>query len=134
MTTILNIIFNIIAKKYTEKEEFVEDPQKMDSNLTATVKKTINTFNELNVDILKKEKMNFITEPGKTREDLEIMNVLNSIDRMVSDQGNREENTSKSKKEPTLNERISPLEEFNALFRNVDGVRKSLKLKDSGIV
>ena len=115
------------------EEKCNTDPEKRETNLTATVKKTINTFEELNVDILQKEKMKFITEPGKTREDLEIMNVLNSIDRMVSDQGNREEND-KGNKEPTLNERISPLEEFNALFRNVDGVRKSIKLKDSGIV
>ena len=99
---------------------------------TDTVKKTILTFDELNVDILQKEKLNLVTEQPKSREDLEIMNVLNSIDKMVSNQG-RAENCKDNEEKP-LKERISPLEEFNALFRNVEGVRKSIKLKDSGIV
>ena len=105
-----------------------EEPQKKKPNLTETVKKTIKTFDELNVDILQKEKI--LAEPSNCKEDLEIMKVLNSIDRMVTDQALNNEGATDNK----VKERISPLEEFNALFRNVDGVRKSIKLKESGIV
>ena len=86
------------------------------------------TFNELNVDILQKEKI--LAEALHCKEDLEIMKVLNSIDRMVTDQAQNYEGSP----DTNVKERISPLEEFNALFRNVDGVRKSIKLKESGIV
>ena len=132
ITTTLNIISNISVKRNSQKRKLSEEAQQKTSNLTDTVKKTILTFDELNVDILQKEKLNLVTEQPKSREDLEIMNVLNSIDKMVSNQG-RAENCKDNEENP-LKERISPLEEFNALFRNVEGVRKSIKLKDSGIV
>ena len=132
ITTTLNIISNISVKRNSQKRKLSEEAQQKTSNLTDTVKKTILTFDELNVDILQKEKLNLVTEQPKSREDLEIMNVLNSIDKMVSNQG-RAENCKDNEEKP-LKERISPLEEFNALFRNVEGVRKSIKLKDSGIV
>ena len=132
ITTTLNIISNISVKRNSQKRKLSEEAQQKTSNLTDTVKKTILTFDELNVDILQKEKLNLVTEQPKSREDLEIMNVLNSIDKMVSNQGRAE--SCKDNEEKPLKERISPLEEFNALFRNVEGVRKSIKLKDSGIV
>ena len=106
----------------------LEETEKKKPNLTETVKKTIKTFDELNVDILQREKS--LVEPLNCKEDLEIMKVLNSIDRMVTDQAQNYEGSADTK----VKERISPLEEFNALFRNVDGVRKSIKLKESGIV
>ena len=119
---------NIIFNKYTDKKEGFEETQKKKPNLTETVKKTMKTFNELNVDILQKEKI--LAEALHCKEDLEIMKVLNSIDRMVTDQAQNYEGSP----DTNVKERISPLEEFNALFRNVDGVRKSIKLKESGIV
>ena len=128
VTTALNILSNIIGKKFSNKKEEIEESQKKKPNLTETVKKTIKTFDELNVDILQKEKI--LVEPSNCKEDLEIMKVLNSIDRMVTDQALTCEGSGDNK----VKERISPLEEFNALFRNVAGVRKSIKLKESGIV
>ena len=128
VTTALNILSNIIGNKFSNKKEEIEESQKKKPNLTETVKKTIKTFDELNVDILQKEKI--LAEPSNCKEDLEIMKVMNSIDRMVTNQALNYEGTTDNK----VKERISPLEEFNALFRNVDGVRKSIKLKESGIV
>ena len=128
ITASLNIISNIIVNKCREKNEMLEETEKKKPNLTETVKKTIKTFDELNVDILQREKS--LVEPLNCKEDLEIMKVLNSIDRMVTDQAQNYEGSADTK----VKERISPLEEFNALFRNVDGVRKSIKLKESGIV
>ena len=127
ITTALNIISNIIANKFFSYKKEVSEEYHQKPNLTETVKKTIKTFDELNVDILHNEKI--LVEPSNCKEDLEIMKVLNSIDRMVTDQAQNYEGGADNTKE-----RISPLEEFNALFRNVDGVRKSIKLKESGIV
>ena len=39
-----------------------------------------------------------------------------------------------SKDEITNHQEVSPLEEFNTLHRNVDGVRASIKLKESDVV
>ena len=130
-----------------------------DTNLTKTVQKTLDTFSELKVDILSSEK---IKADHKSKEDIEIINVLNSIDKMVnqpaasvretepirgrcsghvisidqseaSERETESEATNESDKS-SYKERISPLEEFNTLFRNADCVRKSIKLKESHIV
>ena len=59
-----------------EKEAHVKE-----TNLTKTVQKTLDTFSELKVDILSSEK---IKADHKSKEDIEIINVLNSIDKMVN--------------------------------------------------
>ena len=137
-----------------EKEANIKE-----TNLTKTVQKTLDTFSELKVDILSSEK---IKADHKSKEDIEIINVLNSIDKMVnqpaasvretepirdrfsghvisidqseaSERETESEATNESDKS-SYKERISPLEEFNTLFRNADCVRKSIKLKESHIV
>ena len=109
-----------------------------DTNLTKTVQKTLDTFSELKVDILSSEK---IKADQKSREDIEIINVLNSIDKMVhqpsasvSEKAESEATTESEITQSSHKERVSPLEEFNTLFRNADCVRKSIKLKESHIV
>jgi hypothetical protein len=42
--------------------------------------------------------------------------------------------TGRECQEPDCSERISPLEEFNTLYRNRDLVRASIKLKESNLV
>ena len=91
------------------------------------------------MDILSSEK---IKADQKSREDIEIINVLNSIDKMVnqpsasvsSEKAESEATTESDITQSSHKERISPLEEFNTLFRNADCVRKSIKLKESHIV
>ena len=116
-----------------EKEAHTQD-----TNLTKTVQKTLDTFSELKVDILSSEK---IKADQKSREDIEIINVLNSIDKMVhqpsasvSEKAESEATTESEITQSSHKERVSPLEEFNTLFRNADCVRKSIKLKESHIV
>ena len=116
-----------------------KEAQMQDTNLTKTVQKTLDTFSELKVDILSSEK---IKADQKSREDIEIINVLNSIDKMVnqpcqaavSEKAESEATTESELTQSSHKERISPLEEFNTLFRNADCVRKSIKLKESHIV
>ena len=115
-----------------------KEAQIQDTNLTKTVQKTLDTFSELKVDILSSEK---IKADQKSREDIEIINVLNSIDKMVnqpsasvSEKAESEATTESELTQSSHKERISPLEEFNTLFRNADCVRKSIKLKESHIV
>ena len=133
---IINIIFNIIIRKLQSPTKKTNDAKEAndlkDSNLTKTVKKNLDTFVELDVGILSSDKAAL---DHKTSEDIEITNVLNSIDKMVNEQRtiSVSEESSGSEKS-TINERISPLEEFNTLFRHADCVRKSIKLKESDIV
>ena len=115
-----------------------KEAQTQDTNLTKTVQKTLDTFSELKVDILSSEK---IKADQKSREDIEIINVLNSIDKMVnqpsasvSEKAESEATIESDITQSSHKERISPLEEFNTLFRNADCVRKSIKLKESHIV
>ena len=132
---ILTVGLNFCYKRKSEKSP--EEELETKKNLTDTVKKTINTFGELNMDIIANEKKSV---EQKSKEDLEIINVLNSIDKMVNEQQTSSSSSSTSTEELTesekssFKERISPLEEFNTLFRNADCVRKSIKLKESDIV
>ena len=114
-----------------EKEDHIK--AKDSTNLTKTVQKTLNTFNELKVDIIASEN---IKADQKSKEDIEIMNVLNSIDKMVNQPSvsEKEESEVTESDQSSHKERISPLEEFNTLFRHADCVRKSIKLKESHIV
>jgi hypothetical protein len=96
-----------------------------------TENKTCNVYKNYKVD-------------RKLKEELEIDNVLETIDKMVKDQASKEtENTNYNiidlrEQNDKINnnncERLSPLEEFNTLHRHVSGVRASIKLKESDIV
>ena len=104
------------------------------TNLTKTVGKTIDTLGEVKLDIISVEK---VPVDHKSREDIEIMNVLHSIDKMVNEPQKcveKEEETITDSEKSSFKERISPLEEFNTLFKHADCVRKSIKLKESHIV
>ena len=72
------------------------------------------------------------------KEQQEIKNVLQTIDRMVNEAANNEiKDKTKSEwgeNDNGVNERFSPLEEFNTLHKHVQGVRASIKLKESNIV
>ena len=130
----LNVILNYCYK--SQAQAAPQDQENSNKNLTNTVKKTINTFGELNMDIIANEKT--LVEQSKSREDLEIINVLNSIDKMVNEPQTSSSSVSTEEltdsEKSSFKERISPLEEFNTLFRNADCVRKSIKLKESDIV
>ena len=104
------------------------------TNLTKTVGKTIDTLGEVKLDIISVDK---VPVNHKSREDIEIMNVLHSIDKMVNEPQKcveKEEETITDSEKSSFKERISPLEEFNTLFKHADCVRKSIKLKESHIV
>jgi len=76
----------------------------------------------------------------QVKEEQEIKNVLRTIDKMVYEAANNESSKKKSTNSDiesignSINERLSPLEEFNTLHKHVDGVRASIKLKESHIV
>jgi len=76
----------------------------------------------------------------QVKEEQEIKNVLRTIDKMVYEAANNESSKKKSTNSDidnignSTNERLSPLEEFNTLHKHVDGVRASIKLKESHIV
>ena len=63
---------------------------------------------------------------------------MQTIDKMVKEAANNEiKDKTKfacEKNNRTVNERLSPLEEFNNLHKHVNGVRASIKLKDSNII
>ena len=63
----------------------------------------------------------------------EIDNVLTSIDRLVNDglTNPSDEKDEIDKKQLIISERLSPLEQFNTLYRHVSGARASIKLKES---
>ena len=141
ITTTLNIIFHLLSRR----DRTTRTPASTSTRLTTASSLDMSTPSPVTID-------NPTGLTVKINHDALARNKLNkSDDNLSKDSGSKvavstnsdsEDNTSFASVPTQLVsvvdsdhcERVSPLEEFNTLHRHCEGVRKSIKLKESSIV
>ena len=145
---VIVVVMNMCCKTHLDKHKTREH-----ESITASVEKMSDVYSETNTgltliahdvddnddcckEIVYTKNASLHELENQIKEEQAIKNVLQTIDLMVNEAANNviKENTESDFEKNTVNERLSPLEEFNTLHKHISGVRASIKLKESNIV